>query len=192
MDTSGPGLRQLFSSARGKQQELDRLDPRSEAYVENLTSAISELEECRQLISKHAVFSVNEEVEDVSTNDLQYLTVDYLLADLLLRSYGSNRANALQQVLELFESFLNRLDSYGILSADNKKLYERFLENRSSFTLASSTNVEDRRRIKVARFQQEKSLKAKLEVRSGLPKYPVAWLMSTVSTNKIGSQSCGR
>ena len=71
MDPSAPGLRQQFSSARGKQEELDGLDPRSSIYIENLQSAISAFEECRQLISKLGIFSPNEEVEDISTNDLQ-------------------------------------------------------------------------------------------------------------------------
>ncbi len=71
MEASGPGLRQLFFSARGKQEELDGLDPRSDAYSENLRSSISAFEECRQLTSKLGVFSPNEEVEDISTNDLQ-------------------------------------------------------------------------------------------------------------------------
>jgi immunoglobulin-binding protein 1 len=70
----------------------------------------------------------------------------------------------LQNVLRLFEDFLSRLDNYGILSVENRKLYERFMEDRLSFQLASSANAEERRKVKVARFQQEKSLKAKLEV----------------------------
>ena len=70
----------------------------------------------------------------------------------------------MQNVLQLYEAFLSRLDNYGILSDQNRKLYERFLESRSSFQLASTSNVEERRKVKVARFQQEKSLKAKLEV----------------------------
>jgi len=70
----------------------------------------------------------------------------------------------LQNVLQLFEDFLSRLDNYGILSTENRKLYERFMEDRLSFQLASSANAEERRKVKVARFQQEKSLKAKLEV----------------------------
>ena len=87
-----------------------------------------------------------------------------MLAELLLRSYGSDRSKTLQHVQQLFEIFLSRLDTYGIMSAENRKLHERFLENRSSFHLASSTDAEERRKVKVARFQQEKSIKAKLEV----------------------------
>ena len=92
-----------------------------------------------------------------------------MLAELLLRSYGSDRQKMLDNVLRLFETFLSRLDHYSILSAENRKLYERFLENRSVFQLALSTNAEERRKIKVARFQEEKNIKAKLEVDWGDP-----------------------
>lgn len=70
----------------------------------------------------------------------------------------------LQNVLQLFGDFLSRLENYDILSVENRKLYERFMEDRLSFQLASSANAEERRKVKVARFQEEKSLKAKLEV----------------------------
>jgi hypothetical protein len=72
MNASGPSLRELFSSAKSKQEELD---DRVAGRQEILQSAISAFEECRNLVSKLAVFSPNEEVEDVSTQNLQYLHV---------------------------------------------------------------------------------------------------------------------
>ena len=114
-----------------------------------------------------------------------------MLAELLLQSYGSDRSKMLQNVLQLFEIFLSRLDNYTILSAEDRNLYERFQENRSSFQLAPSTNVEERRKVKVARFQQEKSLKAKLEVRwtATLPRDVL--LMFTVPQDKVWLDSSG-
>lgn len=69
MDESGSSLRELFSSAKGKQEELDSS---TATYQETLQSAISAYEQCRQHISRLAIFSPNEEVEDISTQDLQY------------------------------------------------------------------------------------------------------------------------
>jgi immunoglobulin-binding protein 1 len=69
MDATGSSLRELFSSARGKQEELEA---GTAVYQETLQSAISAYEECGQLIAKLAIFSPNEEVEDISTQDLQY------------------------------------------------------------------------------------------------------------------------
>jgi len=91
--------------------------------------------------------------------------VDFLLAELLLKTYGSERRETLQQALELYDSFLKRLDAYDILSRENKKLFERFAGNKSSFTLISSQSAEEQRRNKIARLQHEKAVKAKLEVR---------------------------
>ena len=69
MDASGASLREIFSSAKGKQEELDSGTAR---YQEMLQATISAFEECRKLISKLAVFSPNEEIEEISTQDLQY------------------------------------------------------------------------------------------------------------------------
>jgi hypothetical protein len=69
MDVSGSSLRELYSSAKSKQEELDS---GSATHQEILQSAISAFEECRKLIAKLTVFSSNEEVEDISTQDLQY------------------------------------------------------------------------------------------------------------------------
>ena len=61
----------LFSAAKAKQEELD---DGVAGRQEILPSTISAFEECRNLISKLGVFSPNEEVEDVSTQNLQYYT----------------------------------------------------------------------------------------------------------------------
>ena len=94
----------------------------------------------------------------------RYLSVDYLLAELLLRTYGSSRQTLLQEASELLESFLTQLDTYELLSKQNKQLLEMYQEDRKKFQLASLTDAAERRRIKVARFQEDKGLKTKLEV----------------------------
>lgn len=83
---------------------------------------------------------------------------------MLLKSYDGDRQQTLGQASGLYDTFLSRLDQYNILSGGNKKLYEQFQESPTAFTLAESTNAEERRRIKVARFQEEKALKTRLEV----------------------------
>lgn len=95
-----------------------------------------------------------------------YLSVDYLLAELLLRTYDPDREKTLRRVQDAFESFLERLDDYGILPPGDKKLYKQYLEHPSSFSLASTSDATERRRVKVARFQEEKALKEKLKVRT--------------------------
>jgi hypothetical protein len=104
--------------------------------------------------------------------NLRYLTVDYMLAETQSRSYGNNRKASLQESAQLLEDFLTRVDQYGLLSPADRQMYERFLESRSSFRVVSSSDPEEKRKIKIRRFQEEKSLKQKLEVGTVLTLMP--------------------
>ena len=53
-----------------------------------------------------------------------------------------------------------------MLSVDDRKLHERYVENRDEFSLISSNDPGARRDTKIARFKQENELKLKLEVRT--------------------------
>lgn len=99
----------------------------------------------------------------------RFLTVDYLLAEVLQRSSTADRESILRRALSEYEKYLTRLDEYELLSPADKKLFERYLENPSAFTLASTNDAANRREVKVARFRQEKELKQKLEVSCRLP-----------------------
>ena len=94
----------------------------------------------------------------------RYLTVNYILAELLQRSYSADRENVLRRAVESYEKYLETLEEYELLSAGDKKLYERYMDNPSAFSLASTNDAAARRSIKVARFREEKELKQKLEV----------------------------
>ena len=157
-------LKAAFASAKLHQKDIESLDPRSDTAKEAVRSTITDLEQCQKLLQTASIFSRNEDLEDITTESLQYLTVEYLLAELLLRTYDSDRLAALRRSSQLLEAFLERLDHYGMLSKSDTELYERYTESRASFSLLATSNLEDKRRLKVARFQQEKALKQKLEV----------------------------
>jgi hypothetical protein len=95
----------------------------------------------------------------------RYLTLEYHLAELLQRAPSSDRESALRNALEQYENFLSRVAEYGLLSGGDKKLFDQYLANPSSFTLAPVNDAAARRDIKVTRFREEKELKQKLEVR---------------------------
>jgi len=67
--------------------------------------------------------------------------------------------------LEQYEQFITRLDEYELLSAGDKKLFEQYMTNPSTFSLAPLNDAATRRDIKVRRLREEKELKQKLEVR---------------------------
>lgn len=94
--------------------------------------------------------------------------MDYLLADLLQRSYASDREVILRRAFEQYERYLTRLDDYSLLSDGDKKLYDRYSANPSTFSLAPANDAGTRREVKVSRLREEKELKQRLEVRSAI------------------------
>jgi hypothetical protein len=127
--------------------------------------------------------------------------IDYFLAELVLRRIGARRLDVLERAQRLYESYLERLDTYRIISSKDQKLYERFLEDRNAFSLASPTDAAARRQVKVARYQDEKALKQKLDVRvpiieppvsnnahSILRKIQVPFKMTMMPSDSFGSQ----
>ena len=159
-------IRTLFSTAKRLRKQLDSLESTNQAYQDGLREAISALEECRKLADDVSLFSPNETEEDVSSGDLQYLSIDYFLGDLIPRLTFADRKTLLQKTQDAYDRYLGRLDNYDMLSKEDRKLYERYLDNKDVFSLLTSPDASIRRGTKIARFKQEKDLKQKLEVRS--------------------------
>ncbi|KAH2969417.1 hypothetical protein KXV49_005377 [Aspergillus fumigatus] len=140
-------------------------DSNSDSYREDVNATIAKFEECQRLVAQLSLFSSNEPLEDIATGDIQYLTVDYLLADILQRTYTSDRESTIRRALELYEKYLSRLDDYGLLNDNEKKLHERYISNPSSFSLTPTNDAATRREVKLSRFREEKELKQRLESR---------------------------
>lgn len=152
-------LHRLFKQARSQQDRLDELDSRSDDYRQVLNTARRSLRQCRDLIDRLALFSKNEDLDDLSTQDLQYLTLDYYLAELNMKSYENDRNAQLKEAANDYETFLGRLEEYSILGGNDARLLRRYREDRQHFSLTGNAGMEARRNLKLARFQEEKSLK---------------------------------
>ena len=50
-----------------------------------------------------------------------------------------------------------------MLSNNDRRLYERYIDSRDDFSLTSTDDPSTRRDVKIARFKQEQELKLKLE-----------------------------
>ncbi|GLI72649.1 type 2A phosphatase-associated protein 42 [Penicillium ochrochloron] len=157
-------LRSLFISAKDAKTALEsRGDTNTESYRDAVNAAIAKFHECQRQIGILSLFSSNESLDDVSTGDIQYMTLEYHLAELSQRGPSADREATLRRALEQYERFITRLDEYELLSAGDKKLFGQYMANPSTFTLAPLNDAAARRDIKVRRFREEKELKQKLE-----------------------------
>jgi immunoglobulin-binding protein 1 len=166
MENQPKSLRALFADAENLRKgfETSGLSPISSEFQETLTSAIATYEECLRVASQVSLFSPNESLEDLNSGDLQYLLINYHLAELTQRiTSGDRKANVLKARL-FYERFLRLLDTYDVLSRSDSKLYETYTDNPNTFSTASTTDAVARRDTKIARFKEEKELKRKLEV----------------------------
>lgn len=159
-------LRDLFRSAKTKQEDIDSLDPRSEEFKTNLQVCVSILKQCSDLVDRLSLFSTNEDLDDVSTSNIQYLGIDYLLAELSTKSYSSaDRKAQLDESTLLLERFLNRVDEYSLLTKPDQELLESYKEDPKSFRITGeNASMEAKRSTKIRRFQEEKAIKSRLGV----------------------------
>ncbi|KAF2803073.1 type 2A phosphatase-associated protein 42 [Mytilinidion resinicola] len=165
MDEDQPkSIRWLFVEAERRRDQLEKSwDSNSTAYQENLTAAIATYEECLRVADQVSLYSPNETLDDISSGDLQYMPLNYHLAELILKITGGDRKAYIKRAQICYEKFLKLLDSYDMLSKSDARLLERYLDARDEFSTASTTDAAARREMKISRFKEEKELKRKLE-----------------------------
>ncbi|KAH8714060.1 type 2A phosphatase-associated protein 42 [Phaeosphaeriaceae sp. PMI808] len=174
MSEQPQSLRALFSTAERAQQELaSSYETNTPTFQENLGKTIATFEECLKLSQQVSLFSPNETLEDISSSDLQYLAINYHLAELNQKIFTpdvSLRKATMLRARDHYDSFLKLLDSYDILSASDSRLLEAYTDDKATFSTASTKDAAARRDAKIARFRQEKDLKRKLEYLQQNPK----------------------
>ncbi|KAF2019945.1 TAP42-like protein [Aaosphaeria arxii CBS 175.79] len=166
-------IRALFLEAEHSRKDLSNsYDSNSSSFQEKLRNTIATYEECLQLSEQASLFSPNETLDDISSTDLQYMAVSYHIADLKQKITGdvASRKENILQARGLYERFLKLLDSYDILGKSDARLLETYLDDRNSFSTASTKDASARRDAKIARFREEKELKKKLEYLQQNPK----------------------
>ncbi|KAJ6261277.1 Dihydroxyacetone kinase [Drechslerella dactyloides] len=164
-DASSTSLKSLWDKAERQRKALASLaDFRSDAYKIALSDAIATASTCKDLINNLSLFSTNETLEDVATNELKYMLADAYRGELLLKQHDqSGRLAALHAARTAYRSFLSLCDAYDLLGAYEKKAYKASSSLSATAFDDLHANAGARREAKIARYQQEKELKAKLE-----------------------------
>lgn len=156
-------LREVHEAAEQNRRTIESsVSSNSPTFQENLLSALQLYEQCLNIADRISLFSPNESLEDIASADLQYLLLNYRLAELCMRVSGSDRKSTLLRAQQSYERYLRLLDSYDMLPKSDAQLLEQFQESPSSFSTAPSADPAARRDAKIRRFKEEKSLKQKL------------------------------
>ncbi|KAK0120420.1 hypothetical protein ONS96_010636 [Cadophora gregata f. sp. sojae] len=165
-------IRSLYSSAEKQRKDIEASwDSNTATYQQNVAAAIATYDDCLKLADRLSLFSPNETLEDLTSGDLQYLVINYHLAELILRISSKDRKTVLDRAREAFERYLSLLDHYEILDSAQKKLYADYTEYPKTFSTINNADPALRRGAKIANFKLEKELKSKLEFLAQNPAY---------------------
>jgi hypothetical protein len=93
----------------------------SHSVPDHVSDALHAFLRCAEMVRRDGVFSKDEIVEDINTEDLRYVLIEYYLASLQSRSTGPTtpavRARTLVEAKAGYEAFLERVVALGIISA---------------------------------------------------------------------------
>jgi len=157
-------LKGVWQSAEDKRRQIETSwETNTPAYQALVKAAITNYEQCLRIQDQIALFSPNESLEDIATNDLHHLLAQYRLADLVQRLSSQDRKAVLHRAQDSYDKFLRQLDLYDILTSSDLKLLEQYRDSPTTFSTASTSDPAARRETKILRFKQEKDLKQKLQ-----------------------------
>jgi hypothetical protein len=153
-EDSSLSLSALFARALESLESVSNLLPQAEEAEALLASALADLQKVTSRVQSLALFSPNETLDDISDLNLVYLQVPYAFAEALGRIRTTDNDVRMAHVVQAkaaLQQFIQRLDDYGIVPAEERSLYEN-----PSATM-------DRRQMKMKQFQHEKEIAKKIE-----------------------------
>ncbi|TEB26606.1 serine/threonine protein phosphatase PP2A-associated protein [Coprinellus micaceus] len=151
-------LPSLYSGALLALSNAYNLPPSSTEKEELVISSLSTLKKVHSRIVELSLFSPNETVEDVTTHDLIYLTLPFVLAEAQSRQQldtRSERLASLAQTQRYVKGFVSLLETYNIVPGAERELYGK-----------QASGIRDpakKRQLKIDQFKKEKELKARIQ-----------------------------
>jgi hypothetical protein len=98
----------------------------SKATSTDFEDTLKLLQQCEQLVDKAALFSSNEEADDVHTEHLRYLLIPFLIAELHSGRATSDKQLRLESAtaaIKQYSSFLTDCARYGFLNPSLQRLH---------------------------------------------------------------------
>ncbi|ODV98565.1 hypothetical protein PACTADRAFT_1035 [Pachysolen tannophilus NRRL Y-2460] len=139
----------------------------SDEYESKSTEMVEKLIGLKNKIRQLSLFSDNEDLEEISTGDLKYLSIDYHLA-VFLENNGNgieDRMKKLKLSRNLYLQFLYNLENYNILNKTQKSKLDNFKSSyEPKLSELKSNDPVLLRKEKLDNFKLEKELNEKLKI----------------------------
>ncbi|KAI6045563.1 TAP42-like protein [Pisolithus marmoratus] len=146
----------LYARALSTASRADNLPTADDETQELLRSTLSDLKQVNSRVTALALFSANDTLEDISTRDLVYLTVPFVLAEVENRSKfteADERVVNLSQVQNHLKTFISNLGHLGVVSEAERTLHTQ---------LPLLKDAAKRREVKIQQYKAERDLRARI------------------------------
>lgn len=165
-------LSQLYEDGYALFEEVSNTDqPTNSTDVQvKIRRCMKLFEDATRLVSLIGMFSRNESVEEIATNDLKFFLLPVLLGILSLKITSPDRLEIVQTADIYFRDYIQRCKDYGITEVElpNSQDADESMENggppRTTRSPAESLIAAARNRSsKIQRYNEQKALKTELE-----------------------------
>jgi len=158
-----------------KKSISDRFQQALRLVESSPSEAVETLTALQQDVATLALFSPNEDLEDVSTKSLPLLAIEFHLAVAFLGlptppGKAQERKHNVTNSMDLFSNFLQILERYNILGKDHQKEFHELLESSNTdeteedaASAMMPSITPESREAKIARFKAKREAEQELE-----------------------------
>ncbi|KAI9571419.1 TAP42-like protein [Boletus coccyginus] len=152
-------LSALYTRALDKAARAFNLPTINDETQGLIQDTLSDLIQLTSRVTSLSLFSPNEIIDDISTPDLAYLSLPFILAEVQNRVRTTDtvdRTNNLTQVQRHLNMYTSGLETYNIVPETERVLYGQ--------QPSSIGDAAKRREVKIRQYKAEKDLRTRIEV----------------------------
>ncbi|KAF5305201.1 hypothetical protein FQA39_LY09289 [Lamprigera yunnana] len=158
-------LKDIFQEGLDLYNNLGKIDEPTNSFSvqSNVKKAMHLFEDATQLVSLSGMFSTNESIEEVATENLRFLLLPALLGALCLKLTSGDRKDITHVAEIYYKDFLQRCNDYGMCSYKFKDKESSETETKEKTEIDEIYSAVNTRAGKIQRFKEQKELKSNLE-----------------------------
>jgi len=151
----------LFQSVWDLYSHLEKCDEStaSESIQTRLKDVIEKGEMAVHMLNIIGLFSRNEDLEEVATNEIKFMLFPALLGTLILRRSCSSRLAVIEQAQGHFVDFLNLMKDYGVTNVNVPNIMHAEEESGEKPRLTSGNNDEQFRQEQMVNMARDRAAK---------------------------------
>ncbi|KAI7849282.1 TAP42-like protein [Circinella umbellata] len=156
-------LGELFKTGQALINELEEtsLPSIDLTYQTKVRDGLGRLERANDLVRQLSVFSSNEILDDINTQDLRFLLIPIYLGGLTLKitDPNGNRGLILETAKNYFISFLNTCQEHQLMREEDSRVYKHSQEQAAETITAAimKLNPAQQRQQKIDQYKREKA-----------------------------------